>query len=403
MNLEVKSNPIAQLKLLKQFTFTDKLVFLDELIQNASRAKAKSVTIEADSQSVTIKNDGVVLGDPQSLFSIAESNWDSSVKDENPFGIGFFSVVAAFNTIEIISGTHRITMDVEKLLSNSTSGLIHAESDYVEGFEVILTNPIIELSTWKMESRVQDIGLYTDNLDLFFNGDKIKKLDKFEVPTSIDITKIVNDDKLKGYVALKQYGWDTGVSIYYKGRKVTDLSTPFITGNLHVESGFVTLRAPDRKDIIRDESYDKLMTRIEELRESLALKAVNAGAMKRAKYAQPISKYLDVNDYYDRIELKVIQGEELHLMDEYFSKNPESNFKYFLFDKSKVETKTKDTTVVESVSIAHNINSEDRVYTSSSSSGYYSGPAMELPEDTYDYSGLRTFYVKYDELSRYLS
>ena len=99
MNLEVKSNPIAQLELLKQFTFTDKLVFLDELIQNASRAKAKSVTIEADSQSVTIKNDGVVLGDPQSLFSIAESNWDSSVNDENPFGIGFFSVVAAFNTI----------------------------------------------------------------------------------------------------------------------------------------------------------------------------------------------------------------------------------------------------------------------------------------------------------------
>lgn len=401
MNLEVKSNPIAQLKLLKQFTFTDKLVFLDELIQNASRAKAKSVIIEADSQSVTIKNDGVILDDPQSLFSIAESNWDNSVNEESPFGIGFFSVVAAFNNIEVISGTNRINMDVERLLANDTTGLVHTESDYVEGFEVRLTHPITELSTYKMEDRVKDIGLYSDNLDLVFNGEEIKKLDKFEIPSSFDITEVVNDDKLKGYVALKQYGWDNGVSIYYKGRKVTDLSTPFITGNLHVESGFITLRAPDRKDIIRDDSYTALMNRITELRESLALKAVNSGAMKRAKYAQPISEYLDVNDYYDRIELKVIQGEELHLMDEYFSNNPESNFKDFLFEKSKVETKTEDTTVVESISIAHNINSEDRVYTSSSSTSYSSGPTMDLPKDTYDYSGLRTFYVKYDELSRY--
>lgn len=400
MNLEIKSNPVAQLKLLKQFTFTDKLVYLDELIQNASRAKASEVKIQINSDSVMIENNGKVLEDPQSLFSIAESNWDSSVSDESPFGIGFFSVVAAFNKIEVTSGTHRISMDVNKILSGGSEGLSYSEDEHIEGFSVLLSEPIIRIDSYDIQHRVNDIGLYSDNLDIYVDNELVKKLDKFDIPKKFEITSTVTDDNLKGYVALSDYSWCNGVSIYYKGRKVKELNTPFITGNLHAESGYLNLRAPDRKDIIQDENYRSLISRIDVLREELALKAVNAGATFRKKYAGSISKYLSIDTYFDKIELKVIKGEELHLMDEYFEKNPTSNFKEFLLNKVKVES--LDTTVTSKVHVDYNLNTKDTVTSVSGSSGIIGLPTAEkIPEERYDYSDLRTFYVKSDELRSY--
>jgi len=71
--VELKVNVINQLKLLRQSTFKDILCFLDEDIQNAQRAKAKNVYISIEGDSIIIENDGSILDNPQSLFSIAES------------------------------------------------------------------------------------------------------------------------------------------------------------------------------------------------------------------------------------------------------------------------------------------------------------------------------------------
>ena len=120
--VQLKVNVINQLKLLRQSTFKDILCFLDEDIQNAQRAKSTEVHVDVDhyEKKVIISNNGKVLKNPQSLFSIAESEWDDDVKNtENPFGMGFFSNITVSNLIQVHSGDKSITFDVQKMIDTN--------------------------------------------------------------------------------------------------------------------------------------------------------------------------------------------------------------------------------------------------------------------------------------------
>lgn len=71
---------------------------IGELIQNCRRAGATEVNITLESQSagmfVTVEDNGIGLNDPEKLLSLSESAWpeDSSAMEEDPAGMGFFSL-----------------------------------------------------------------------------------------------------------------------------------------------------------------------------------------------------------------------------------------------------------------------------------------------------------------------
>ena len=229
MAVELKVNVINQLKLLRQSTFKDIYCFLDEDVQNAQRAKATEVKVTVDrwgEGTVTIENNGNVLTNPQALFSIAESDWDEEVRNsENPFGMGFFSNITVSNLINVHSGNTYITFDVEDMIStNNTEIKVEEIEEYYDGFKLILRNFDFDTaSSYDIQERVEVLGKYIHELDIYYNGELIEEKDLTEGDGS-KYQFSVDDENCKGWIALgNNYSWGNNVNVFYKGRLVAPL------------------------------------------------------------------------------------------------------------------------------------------------------------------------------------
>lgn len=304
-NVEVKVNVINQLKLFKTATFKDKLCFLDEDIQNAQRAKATEVRVTVDEyreNNVIIENNGKILDNPQSLFSIAESGWDNEVMNtENPFGIGFFSNITVSDDIEIYSGNKYIKFDVNKMISENNPQLEVIELDedeYYNGFKLVLNNFNFDnVYEFQIRERVERLGKYIQNLDIYYNDEKQNKTNLFESDKDYCFYKEINDDSVKGWIAIgSKYSWDTQeLAIYYKGRFVTELSGfSYIRGDLHINDKTLNLTSPDRKDIIRDDKFDNFKKLIKSYIKEMVEESFLTGDEEDIEdYNEAINFYLD--------------------------------------------------------------------------------------------------------------
>ncbi len=263
MAVELKVNVINQLKLLRQSTFKDIYCFLDEDVQNAQRAKATEVRVTVDrwgEGTVTIENNGNILTNPQALFSIAESDWDEEIRNsENPFGMGFFSNITVSNLINVHSGNTYITFDVEDMIStNNTEIKVEEIDEYYDGFKLILRNFDFDTaSSYDIQERVEVLGKYIHELDIYYNGELIEEKDLTEGDGS-KYQFSIDDENCKGWIALgNNYSWGNNVNVFYKGRLVTPLERlPYLKGDLHVSDKTLNLTSPDRKDIIKDEKLN---------------------------------------------------------------------------------------------------------------------------------------------------
>lgn len=263
MSVELKVNVINQLKLLRQSTFKDIYCFLDEDVQNAQRAKATEVriTVDRSEDRVIIENNGSILTDPQSLFSIAESGWDDEVKNaENPFGMGFFSNITVSNLINVHSGNTSITFDVEDMIStNNTEIKVEEIDEYYDGFKLVLSN--FDFNTapgYKIEERAEILGKYVHELDIYYNDELIEKKDLTEGDDS-EYQFAIEDNDCSGWIALAgNYSWGDNLNVFYKGRLVSKLEgLPYLKGDLHINDKTLNLTSPDRKDIIKDEKLSE--------------------------------------------------------------------------------------------------------------------------------------------------
>lgn len=259
MSVELKVNVINQLKLLRQSTFKDIYCFLDEDVQNAQRAKATEVriTVDRNNNVVIIENNGNILKNPQALFSIAESDWDDEVRDnESPFGMGFFSNITVSNLINVHSGNTYITFDVKNMIStNNTEIKVEEIDEYYDGFKLILNNFDFNIAySYKIQERAEILGKYVHDLDVYYNDELVEKKDLTEGDDS-EYQFSVNDKDCQGWIALAgNYSWGDNLNIFYKGRLVSKLEgLPYLKGDLHVNDKTLNLTSPDRKDIIKDE------------------------------------------------------------------------------------------------------------------------------------------------------
>jgi hypothetical protein len=297
-NVQLKINAINQLKLLRASTFKDKLCFLDEDVQNAQRAKASEIKVYAEygNDSIVIENNGKVLDNPQSLFSIAESGWDDETKaSENPFGTGFFSNITVSNYIEIFSGNKHIIFDVEQMINTQNTDIFVEEVDDVfQGFKLILHNFDFETASyWDIKERVELLGKYIHELDIYFNDNLMKKKDLTEGDDCVFQSTIEQED-LNGWLSLYS-GWSSNnINIFYKGRLVTNLDFSYVRGDLHISDKTLNLTSPDRKDIIKDEKLSEFKQLIKLYIEDLCNNALlNGDETDVETYANAISYYAD--------------------------------------------------------------------------------------------------------------
>lgn len=315
MAVELKVNVINQLKLLRQSTFKDIYCFLDEDIQNAQRAKATEVKVSVDrwgEGKVTIENNGNVLTNPQALFSIAESDWDEEVKNsENPFGMGFFSNITVSNLINVHSGNTYITFDVEDMIStNNTEIKVEEIDEYYDGFKLILRNFDFDTaSEYRIQERVEVLGKYVHELDIYYNGELIEGKDLTEGDDS-KYQFSIDDENCKGWIALgNNYSWGNNVNVFYKGRLVAPLEGfPYLKGDLHVSDKTLNLTSPDRKDIIKDEKLNAFKKVISDHVEKYCASLLIDGEENINDYSSCFGRYVDKKNVKNSIKFMTFKS-----------------------------------------------------------------------------------------------
>lgn len=315
MTVELKVNVINQLKLLRQSTFKDIYCFLDEDIQNAQRAKATEVKVTVDrwrEGTVTIENNGNILTNPQALFSIAESDWDEEVKNsENPFGMGFFSNITVSNLINVHSGNTYITFDVEDMIStNNTEIKVEEIDEYYDGFKLILRNFDFDtVSEYRIQERVEVLGKYIHELDIYYNGELIEGKDLTEGDDS-KYQFSIDDENCKGWIALgNNYSWGNNVNVFYKGRLVAPLEGfPYLKGDLHVSDKTLNLTSPDRKDIIKDEKLNAFKKVISDYVEKYCTSLLIDGEENISDYSSCFGRYVDKKNVKNSIKFMTFKS-----------------------------------------------------------------------------------------------
>lgn len=319
---ELKINALNQLRLLKQSTFKDPLSFLDEDVQNAQRAKAENITITTDyfEKTLTIFNDGAVLEDPQKLFSIAESGWDyETVKSENPFGIGFFSNIVVSNLITIKTGDKYITFDVNNMLEkNNTQVDVQESSDYTNGFELTLHQfDYSNHSQTAIKERVQSLSDFIHDINITFNDEILEHKQLTEWDDTIKFAQSIENDMCIGWIgAASNWSWSEKLSVYYKGRFVTNLDDVYnITGKLHIHDNILNLVAPDRKDIIQDEKRVAFVSMIKSSMTELCNELIINQKDDLSEFSSCIKRYMNKDTVKDKIKFITFQTKDEHAID----------------------------------------------------------------------------------------
>jgi hypothetical protein len=315
--VELKVNVINQLRLLRQSTFKDVLCFLDEDIQNAQRAKATEVrvTVDRNDNKLIIENNGKVLNNPQALFSIAESEWDEDVtRQENPFGMGFFSNITISNLIQVHTGNKFITFDVEDMINtNNTEIKVEEVEDIYEGFKLTLFNFNFDIAhSWDVKERVEILGKYIHELDIYYNDELQEKKDLTTGDNSEFQFSIDDNNDFKGWIALaNNYSYGDNLNVFYKGRLVSKLEgLPYLKGDLHVSDRTLNLTSPDRKDIIKDSKLSEFRSLLKTYIQDYCNQLLLDGEEQINSYTSCIGYYVDKKQVKNLIKFMTFKSNE---------------------------------------------------------------------------------------------
>lgn len=390
-DFKISVDPIGQLKLFRTSTFADPYVFIAEAMQNAQRAAATEVSMVFDDRKITISDNGKGLSNPESLFTIAKTGWDEETqKNEDPFGIGFFSSLALADTVEIYSGKKSFKFSFPALESGNL-GIETTELDEeVVGFTVVLTDLIPEYNLWTAKSRAKDIASTIPTIVTTVNGTEVETFD-FTAPPETPHESVKIPHKIKGWIALADYSWKSEVKVYHQGRFVRNLEMDGLIGALEIELTAVHLRAPDRRDFIKDELYEEFMSTLKDKFVKPFLIRMTGSQLKSYQmstithYLQPSDyaghlRYLQLSDNFvlekvsklSESDLTDLDAEAVNELFTKFMEEPES-VRFEEVDTSKTSSSSfipeSERVTVSSSSVSKGLSIEDQEVSSDDSAG----------------------------------
>ncbi len=397
--MEIRTNVVNQIKLLKMSTFKDPFTFVDENIQNAQRAGAENMHISVDGfgceKTIRFFNDGEVLEDLQKLFILNESGWNEEVtKNENPFGIGFFSNIAVASRIKTHSGFKTCCLDITKIIENNDLVVEEEVSPvYVKGFELILEDLSRDFDAYAFKNYVNEIGKHIMELKVFLDSILIKVNSSTTYDGEKPFFKNFDNDLFLGYVYFSER-YSDDVVVYYKGRKVTTLPYPFYStgGELHLKDGALDLTAPDRKAVIENGKYYAFKKLLKDALKELALENINHP--KSSEYADAFLNFASKEELAERVAFEAYDcdnKDDFAFVDKLMHKKEVAEVE---FENSQVEEIT-----IETIETEH-IQSPD--YTDIDT--YPTEDITEASSSQKDLETLRktlTFYVLEDELKHF--
>ena len=298
--VQIKVNTFNRLKKIRAGIVYDSITaVIDELLQNCQRSfivgniENPTIDIVINEDTLIIRDNGNGCEDPQDIFEFETSGWD--IVDAFGQG-GSESMFQIADTVSIQSRNWKATIDVLEMLETSNLEVqITPLDDYFNGYEVILKGYKIFENSKLIETYITTATKYYE-CTVYINGELQDKKDLHEV-NSIFTEKINNNF----YVATLgvQRGYKD-IQVFYEKRKVCDLWKPGVTGIIELKRNAVTLKAPDRKQII----YDSKRTKFEQVLNNdckvLYLEFVKVATDEQFdEYESGIDQNLTPQDYAD--------------------------------------------------------------------------------------------------------
>lgn len=349
--LVFKSNTEGKIKkLLNGSIFASNVTFITELFQNSQRALAKNVRITQDKNIFTFEDDGVGLKNPEGLMTFDYSEWEST--DEG-FGIGFWSVLAIDNLEKIMieSNKYLITCDVSLLRDVVNGGSSNTLEDVLsltimdnvkKGFKVTLISDFFYDS---ILNEIEENCKYL-NFEVSYNGDYLEKIDLFDEVYG-DFVDEFNTRLFSAKLSVSNYC--NYPEVYYENRKVCDLySFPYVEGVIKIKSKAVTLREPDRTEIIYDNKRYVFMEKLQETVKKLYKSFLDNSNCSDIldTYEDGITRYLSVSDFE-----KYLKIDDIDIVEEVDKDEFEDSLNKFSFNikcDEKVDEELADDIVEES-------------------------------------------------------
>lgn len=300
--LVFKSNTEGKIKkLLNGSIFSSNTTFITELFQNSQRALAKNVRITQGIKEFTFEDDGVGLKNPEGLMTFDYSEWEST--DEG-FGIGFWSVLSIdyLEKIIIESNKYLITCDV-LLLKDIVNGESDKELEDVLSLE-ILSNAkkgfkVTLISDFFNDSLINEIEEKCKylNFDVYYNEALLDRIDLFDEVYGEFVDEF-NTRLFSAKLAVtNDYNYP---EVYYENRKVCNLyNFPYVKGIIKIKSKAVTLREPDRTEIINDSKKYIFMDKVDDIIKRLYKNFLEYADCSDVldNYEDGITRYLSVSDF----------------------------------------------------------------------------------------------------------
>ena len=155
------------------FSSSDKVI--SELIQNARRAGSKYVSFttsgENESAQVVIRDGGAGIKDFSSLFTLSESRWSEHTEaNDQPFGMGFFSVFYACKRVIVQSQGARIEIDTADALALKEFGDVRPDDEVKTGTAITLQGVNFRNVGETLKTLAR-----TSSINVIFNGEALKR------------------------------------------------------------------------------------------------------------------------------------------------------------------------------------------------------------------------------------
>lgn len=315
--MEIRVNVINEMTKLRKSTYSDRLTWIDEVIQNCQRSNATHIDVQVDYDSIIISDNGCGCTDPHVLFDKSSSGWSDEVTTaENPFGEGFFSTMMAANTIEVKSVGFNAVFDVKKMFeTNNVDAVTVTPNRKQSGFTLILSDLLQNVCYYDVIDRFKKVGRYIKSPTITLNGEHIP-YEGLEPKDNNPFIHKFNTPLFRGWIVPDTWSdarhcWSEEIKVkcFAFSRLIKD-SDKFggVRGVVSFKENAVTLRSPDRKDFVYDDLYETALDSFYEEIKKMYLKLIKFGSDDDiSHYESYIKKYVDMADYRKHIRFHIME------------------------------------------------------------------------------------------------
>jgi hypothetical protein len=272
---------------------------ISELLQNCQRDKAKNIFCQFQHDTLTITDDGVGCNNPDDLFTLDKSAWESTSEG---FGEGFSSVYLVADYLEVHSRNWLVRMNIDNMIKNGDLAYQSEEtSEYLKGFKVTISGAKLQENETELESFLKYAAALLP-MDVYVNSEKILKADFADIPSETGLIKAFDNKLYTAY--LTPVPWMDKITLFYESREVCKEYHSGAAGNIILKRNAVNLKAPDRRAIINDSKYQDFKEQVKKDIKILYKIFIQEATNELIdRYASPISEILEVKDYQDLLAL----------------------------------------------------------------------------------------------------